>query len=84
MLGVGIAVALPQAPGFVGVYHFACREILTSLGVAKTTALAIGTLAHAIFWLSITAFGLIALRGSRASFGDAVRDVTRSAPRSAT
>jgi hypothetical protein len=83
MVGVGIAVALPQAPGFVGVYHFACREVLTALGVAQTTALAIGTLAHAIFWLSITAFGLVALRGSRSSFADAVRDVSRSGARSA-
>ena len=38
-----IAVALPQAPGFVGVYHFACREVLTALGVPKTTALAVVT-----------------------------------------
>ena len=73
MVGVGIAVALPQAPGFVGVYHFACREILTALGVPGAMALAVGTLAHALFWLSITALGLLALRGSRASLAEAVQ-----------
>lgn len=76
MVGVGIAVALPQAPGFLGTYHLASSSVLTALGVPETTALAIGTLAHAIFWISITGFGLIALRGSRASFTDAVRGVT--------
>jgi hypothetical protein len=67
MVGVGFAVALPQAPGFFGVYHAACREVLVPLGVAKEPALALGTLAHAAFWLSIVAFGLQALRGGKTS-----------------
>jgi uncharacterized membrane protein YbhN (UPF0104 family) len=73
MVGVGVAVALPQAPGFVGVYHAACVAVLVALGVPKTDALAVGTLAHALFWVSITAFGLLALRGTRSSLGDALR-----------
>ncbi len=73
MVGVGVAVAVPQAPGFVGVYHFACSAVLTALGVPKPYALAMGTLAHAVFWFSITGFGLLALRGRRASFAEALR-----------
>jgi hypothetical protein len=76
MVGVGVAVALPQAPGFLGVYHFACKEILSALGVPSTIALGVGTLAHAIFWIAITAFGLVALRGSRGALAEAVRSVT--------
>ncbi len=67
MVGVGFAVALPQAPGFFGVYHAACREVLVPLGVAKEPALALGTLAHAAFWLSTVAFGLLALRSGKTS-----------------
>ena len=61
MAGVGVAVALPQAPGFFGMYHAACRELLVPLGVSKEHALALGTLAHAVFWVSIIVFGLFAL-----------------------
>ncbi len=82
MVGVGVAVALPQAPGFVGVYHVACVTVLVALGVAEPLALAVGTLAHALFWLSITALGLLALRGGRTSLGDALRGAS-SEPREA-
>lgn len=78
MVGVGVAVALPQAPGFVGVYHVACTTVLVALGVEPTVALAVGTLAHALFWLSITALGLIALRGSRTTLADALRGAKAS------
>jgi glycosyltransferase 2 family protein len=73
MVGVGVAVALPQAPGFVGVYHVACVTVLSALGVPPTLALAVGTLAHAMFWLSINLLGLLALRGTQASLSDALR-----------
>jgi len=73
MVGVGVAVALPQAPGFVGVYHVACVTVLSALGVSRTQALAVGTLTHALFWVSITGLGLLALRGSRSSLRAALR-----------
>lgn len=73
MVGVGVAVALPQAPGFVGVYHAACVAVLVALGVPKPQALAVGTLAHALFWISITGCGLVALRGTRSSLAEALR-----------
>ena len=62
MAAVGIAVAVPSAPGFFGPYHLAAREALARFGVADETALAVGTLAHAIFWLTTTALGLLVLR----------------------
>jgi uncharacterized membrane protein YbhN (UPF0104 family) len=81
MVGVAVAVALPQAPGFVGVYHVACVTVLVALGVAEPLALAVGTLAHALFWVSITGLGLLALRGSRTSLADALRGASGSADR---
>ncbi len=62
LVWVGAAVALPSAPGFFGTYHAACVVALTPLGVSREQALAVGTLAHAVFWLGTTAFGLVALR----------------------
>jgi glycosyltransferase 2 family protein len=62
LTAVGIAVALPSAPGFFGPYHLAAREALSRFGVSDEQALAVGTLAHAVFWLSTTLLGLAVLR----------------------
>jgi len=62
MVWVGLAVALPSAPGFVGPFHAACRAALVPLGVPKAQALALGTLAHGVFWVTITGLGLVVLR----------------------
>jgi len=76
---VAAAVALPAAPGFVGPYHAACRYALTPLGVPKELALALGTLAHAVFWVGTTLIGLAALRGGvqrlREALTGAERDI---------
>ena len=44
LTGIGIAVALPSAPGFLGVYHSACRLVLERFGISAELALALGTL----------------------------------------
>jgi uncharacterized membrane protein YbhN (UPF0104 family) len=75
---VAAAVALPAAPGFFGPYHAACRLALTPLGVPKEQALALGTLSHAVFWMGITALGLLALRGGAVRLRDAVSEAERS------
>ena len=67
LTAVGIAVALPSAPGFFGPYHLAAREALARFGVGEEPALALGTLSHALFWLTTSAAGLAVLRaGPRA------------------
>jgi uncharacterized membrane protein YbhN (UPF0104 family) len=77
-VAVAAAVGLPQAPGFVGVYHAACKTLLVALGVDKDTAIAVGTLAHALFWTSITGYGLLALRRSGTSLAETLRGARRS------
>jgi len=72
LVWVAAAVALPAAPGFFGPYHAACRYALTPLGVPKELALALGTLAHAVFWIGTTGIGLVALRGGTQRLREAV------------
>ena len=76
---VAAAVALPAAPGFFGPYHAACRYALTPLGVPKELALALGTLAHAVFWVGINGIGLVALRGATGRLREAVDASEREA-----
>jgi hypothetical protein len=67
---IGMAVALPSAPGFFGPYHFACKVALESFGIPPETAVALGTLIHAVFWLTLTGLGLAVLRLRRTSLGE--------------
>ena len=62
LIWVGAAVALPSAPGFFGPYHAACWVALQPLGVPKEAAVALGTLSHVVFWVTVTAAGLAVLR----------------------
>lgn len=62
LTAVGIAVALPSAPGFFGPYHLAAREALARFGVPEAQALALGTLSHALMWITTTGIGLAVLR----------------------
>lgn len=70
LAAVGIAVALPSAPGFFGVYHSACRLVLERFGMAPEMAVALGTLLHGVFWVTLTATGFVVLRVRRTRFGE--------------
>ena len=62
---VGVAVALPSAPGFIGPYQLAFKAVLVRFGIDPATALAMGILVWFVFWLSMTLQGVVALRYSR-------------------
>jgi glycosyltransferase 2 family protein len=62
LMWVGAAVAIPSAPGFFGPYHAACWVALAPFGVSKEVAIALGTLAHGVFWITTTASGAVVLR----------------------
>jgi uncharacterized membrane protein YbhN (UPF0104 family) len=70
LAAVGIAVALPSAPGFFGLYHSACRLVLERFGIPAEMAVALGTLLHAVFWLTLTGLGLLVIRSRRTSLGE--------------
>jgi len=78
MAWVGLAVALPSAPGFFGPYHAACRMALAPLGVPSALALALGTAAHATFWVTITLLGLAVLRLRGGGLADALEQGQRA------
>jgi uncharacterized membrane protein YbhN (UPF0104 family) len=67
---VGVAVAVPSAPGFLGTYQLAFRAVLERFGVDSSTALALGLMVWLVFWLSLTVPGLLVLRFRRTSLGE--------------
>lgn len=70
LAAVGIAVALPSAPGFFGLYHSACRLVFEQFGLPAEMAVALGTLLHAVFWLTLTGLGFAVLRMRHTSLGE--------------
>jgi uncharacterized protein (TIRG00374 family) len=67
LAAIGVAVAVPSTPGFVGPFHLAARVALQRFGVAPETAVACGTVIHAVMWVTITGLGLLVLRLRRTS-----------------
>jgi hypothetical protein len=70
LAAVGIAVAIPSAPGFFGTYHAACTYVLEPFGVSSEVALALGTLVHGVFWVTLTLLGFAVLRSRNTSLGE--------------
>ena len=70
---IGVAVALPSAPGFFGIFHYACRLALVRSGVSPETAVAAGTLIHSVMWLTLSALGFAVLRSRRTSLAEVDR-----------
>jgi uncharacterized membrane protein YbhN (UPF0104 family) len=61
---VSLASALPAAPGFIGVYHWAGQQALISAFpdlYDPSTALAAATVAHALSYVTSTALGVAGL-----------------------
>jgi hypothetical protein len=73
LAAVGMAAAIPSAPGFFGTYHAACKLALEPLGVAPEAAVALGTLLHGVFWVTLTAFGFAVLRSRHTSWEELER-----------
>ena len=73
LAAVGVAVALPSAPGFIGPYQLAFQAVLVRFGVDPAEALAMGVLVWAAFWLTLTVQGIVVVRASRTSIGELTR-----------
>lgn len=60
-----LGLAVPSSPGGVGVYEAVMVAVLTSLGVDKEQALAVGLVYHALSYFPVTAYalGLLARSG---------------------
>jgi uncharacterized protein (TIRG00374 family) len=77
---VALAVAAPSAPGFFGVFHFACREALHLFGVPRAVAVAYGTLVHITYWLPVTVIGGIVAAQTGARLAEIVAPGLGKAP----
>ncbi|MDH4016721.1 MAG: flippase-like domain-containing protein [Actinomycetota bacterium] len=73
LAAVGVAVALPSAPGFIGPYQLAFQAVLVRFGVDPAEALAMGVLVWAAFWLTLTLQGVVVLRASRMTIAEMMR-----------
>ena len=74
LAAVGVAVALPSAPGFVGPYQVAFSMVLTRFGVPPATAFAVGLLAWFVFWVTLTLQGLLLVYLGGLSLGELTQD----------
>jgi len=67
---IGFGTALPNVPGMIGPYQYACVLALDLFGVGKADALAYGLVLNAVQFLTIVAQGLIALPFAGVSWSD--------------
>ncbi len=77
---VALAVAAPSAPGFFGVFHFACREALGLFGVSRSVAVAYGTVVHLTYWIPVTLIGSVIAAQSGARLGELIGPRLGKAP----
>ena len=70
---VGLGVAIPSAPGYIGVFHAAATIALTIFGVSATSAFGYALLFHATQIVPITVVGWIFLLREQLSLADATR-----------
>ncbi len=68
---VGLGIAIPSAPGYVGVFHAAATLALTMFGVPTTAAFGYALLFHATQIIPITIVGWIVLLREHVSLADA-------------
>jgi uncharacterized protein (TIRG00374 family) len=74
---IGIGTALPNLPGMIGPYQYACQLALGIYGVSEVDGLAYGLVLNAVQVLTILAQGLVGLPLARVSLAD-LREARRS------
>jgi len=67
---ITLAVALPQAPGFIGVFHIATQKSLDVFGIGLSSAQSFAILLWAVSFIPVTVTGLLFLWREGISFGE--------------
>ncbi|MBI4515930.1 MAG: flippase-like domain-containing protein [Deltaproteobacteria bacterium] len=67
---IGFGTALPQAPGMIGTYQYACILALGLFGVPRADALAYGLVLNGIQLTTLVAQGVVALAIARVGLED--------------
>ncbi len=70
MVCIALAVALPQAPGFIGVFHIAIQKTLDIFGVGLSSAQSYAIVLWGLSIIPVTIVGLLFLWREGMSFGE--------------
>jgi uncharacterized protein (TIRG00374 family) len=76
---IGFGTALPNPPGMIGIFQYACVLALGLFGVSQANAVAYGVLLNALQVLTLIAQGLVALPMADVSMSD-LRRAREEAP----
>ncbi|MCP4253888.1 MAG: flippase-like domain-containing protein [Candidatus Scalindua sp.] len=67
---IALAIALPQAPGFIGVFHIATQKSLDVFGIGLSSAQSFAILLWVVSIVPVTVIGLLFLWREGISFGE--------------
>ncbi len=70
MVCLCLAIALPQAPGYIGVFHIAVQKALIIFGVGLSSAQSFAIILWALSVIPVTIVGLLFLWREGVSFGE--------------
>jgi glycosyltransferase 2 family protein len=70
-----LGILFPSSPGYIGPFHYFCMQALLMVGVARETALGYAIMAHLLYYIPVTIWGLSAL----AVYGVDLTTATRAA-----
>jgi glycosyltransferase 2 family protein len=56
-----LGILFPSSPGYIGPFHYFCMQALLMVGVARETALGYAIMAHLLYYVPVTVWGLSAL-----------------------
>lgn len=69
-----LGILFPSSPGYIGPFHYFCMRALMLFGVSSETALGYAIMAHLLYYVPITIWGLSALAVYGIDLGAAVRE----------
>jgi glycosyltransferase 2 family protein len=75
---VGLGIAVPSAPGYVGVWHAAAVLAVTMFGVSQSSAVAYALLYHAGQFVPVTVLGWMFLLREHMTLGEATHPMEMS------
>jgi hypothetical protein len=81
-----LGILVPSSPGFVGSFHYFCKQALVAQGVAEATALGFALVVHLTFYIPVTLWGAAAMLwyGVEVGATAAIARAARSSPRTAS
>jgi len=61
MTVTNLGIIAPSSPGYIGPFHYFCKQALMVVGVAEATALSYAATVHLAFYIPVTLWGLAAM-----------------------